>query len=73
MDRRDERASGPDMEGIPTDFDQLELSEWGLDWGDISQIREKLALTPTERLEAAQDFMNTVLRIRAQNGRRAEV
>ena len=56
------------MEGIPTDFDQLEVSEWGLDQGDISQIRDKLKLTPTERLMAAQDFMNAVIRIRAQNG-----
>ncbi|NJL28627.1 MAG: hypothetical protein HC897_12425 [Thermoanaerobaculia bacterium] len=58
----------PEMAGIPTDYDQLEVSEWGLDWSDVSQIREKLKLTPTERLKAAQDFMNTVLRIRAQNG-----
>lgn len=56
------------MEGIPTDYDQLEVSEWGLDWGDISQIRDKLKLTPTERLKTAQDFINTVIRIRAQNG-----
>lgn len=39
----------------------MELSEHGLGWGDISQLRENLKLTPTERL------MNTVLRIRAQN------
>ena len=61
------------MEGIPTDYDQLEISESGLDWGDVSQIRDKLELTPTERLMAAQELMNTVLRIRAQNGDRAEV
>ncbi len=59
------------MEGIPTDYDQLEVSEWGLDLGDIRQIRDKLELTPTERLKAAQDLMNTVIRIRAQNGDRA--
>ncbi len=59
------------MEGIPTDYDQLEVSEWGLDLGDIRQIRDKLELTPTERLTAAQDLMNTVIRIRAQNGDRA--
>ncbi len=43
---------------LPTDFDQLELSEWGLDWGDVSQIRDKLALTPTDRLREAQDFID---------------
>ncbi len=68
MDQSDDRVTDPEMEGIPTDYDQLEMSEWGLDWGDVSQIREKLKLTPTERLKAAQDFMNTVIRIRAQNG-----
>ncbi len=72
MDQRDD-TTDPEMEGIPTDYDQLEVSESGLDWGDISQIRDKLELTPTERLMAAQDFMNAVLRIRAQNGDRAEV
>ncbi len=61
------------MEDIPTDYPQLEVSESGLDWGDISQIRDKLKLTPTERLKAAQDFMNAVLRIRTQNGLRAKV
>ncbi len=55
-------------EGLPTDFDQLELSEWGLDWGDISLIRDKLAMTPTERLRAVQSFMQTVVKLR--NGRR---
>ncbi len=73
MDPRDDKATDPEMEGIPTDYDQLEVSESGLDWGDISQIRDKLELTPTERLMAAQDFINAVLRIRAQNGYRAEV
>ena len=68
MDLRDGRAKDPEMEGIPTDYDQLEVSEWGLDWGDVSQIRDKLKMTPTERLKAAQDFINTVIRIRAQNG-----
>ena len=68
MDRRADGAKDPEMEGIPTDYDQLEISEWGLDWGDVNQIREKLKLTPTERLKAAQDFINTVIRIRAQNG-----
>lgn len=73
MSQRDDGIMDPEMEGIPTDYDQLEVSEWGLDWGDISQIREKLKLTPTERLKAAQDFINTVIRIRARNGYRAPV
>ncbi len=68
MERRHDNVKDPENEGIPTDYDPLEVSQWGLDWGDVSQIREKLKLTPTERLKAAQDFMNTVLRIRAQNG-----
>jgi hypothetical protein len=55
MDRWGSGAEDPEMEGIPTDYDQLEVSEWGLDWGDVSQIRDKLRLTPTERLKAAQD------------------
>jgi hypothetical protein len=53
---------------LPGDYDELPVSEWGLDWADISQIRAKLALSPTQRLEAAQDLINTALRIRAQNG-----
>ena len=73
MNRRQDRDSDPEMAGIPTDYDQLEVSEWGLDQGDISQIRDKLKLTSTERLMAAQAFMNTVIRIRAQNGERAQV
>lgn len=39
MKPRDGRAKDPEMEGVPTDYDQLEVSEWGLDWGDVSQIR----------------------------------
>ena len=57
-------ANGAEVSG---DYDQIVTSEWGLDWSDVSQIREKLAMTPTERLQAAQDFMNIVIRIRAQN------
>ena len=63
----------PEAQGLPTDYDQMELSEWGLDWGDISLIRERLKLSPIERLKAAQDVMNTVLRIREQNGNRDQV
>jgi len=53
--------AGPDAE------DALDTSEWGLEWGDVSLIRQKLALTPTERLQAAQGLQNKVLRIRARN------
>lgn len=67
MDQRDDGVTDPEMEGIPTDYDQLEVSEYGLDWGDVSLIRDKLKRTPTERLQAAQDLMNTVIRIRTQN------
>ena len=63
----DNGVTDPEMEGIPSDYPQLAVSESGLDWGDVSQIRDKLKLTPTERLKAAQDFMNAV--IRAQNAR----
>ncbi len=58
------------MEGIPTDYADLPASEWGLDWGDISQIRKKLELTPSERLRAAHNAINAAIRIRAQNGDR---
>jgi len=50
--------------------EDLETSEWGLDFGDVDLIRRKLELTPTERLRAAQDFINRVKRIRAQNADR---
>ena len=68
MRRRDDQAQDPELERIPTDYDQLEVSECGLDLGDIQQIRARLAMTPTERLMAAQDLINSVIRIRAQNG-----
>lgn len=54
-------------EEIARDDEGLETSEWGLDWGDISLIRAKLELTPTERLLAAQELVNAALRIRARN------
>lgn len=60
----------PAAQAIQGEYEQLEASEWGLDWGDIVQIREKLELTPTERLRAAQELLNTVIRIRAQNAGR---
>jgi len=71
MDPKGDEITRTEDDGIPGEFDELEVSEWGLDWGDISQIRDKLMLTPTQRLKAAQDFMSTVISIRAQNGDRA--
>lgn len=58
------RVGEAQLQGLPTDFDQLELSEWGLDWSDIRLIRDRLALTPIERLRAAQDLMRAVFRLR---------
>jgi len=60
----------PAGQAIAGDSEELETSEWGLDWGDIAQIRHKLELTPTERLRAAQTLINTVHRIRARNAGR---
>ncbi len=68
MERWEDKRASPRMEGTCTDDSRGEQSQWGLDWSDVSQIRERLQLTPTERLRAAQNFMNTVFRIRAQNG-----
>jgi hypothetical protein len=73
MKSRGDEVMSPEPEDIPGDYDQLAVSEWGLDWGDISQIRSRLALTPTERLRAAQEFINAVIRIRAQNDHRAPI
>ena len=71
MDPPGDRVKRADSNGIPSNYDDLNMSEWGLDWADLSQIRDKLELTPTERLKSAQEFMNTVIRIRAQNADRA--
>lgn len=68
MERRNDKRASPRVEGTCTDDSRGEQSQWGLEWSDVIQIRERLQLTPTERLRAAQDFMNTALRIRAQNG-----
>ena len=57
-----------DSERAGPGYDQQEPSQWGRDWADVSQIRERLQRTPTERLRAAQNFMNTVFRRRSQNG-----
>jgi len=54
---------------LPSDFDQLTLSKWGLDWGDISLIRSKLELTPTERVRSAQSCVDSAFKLR--NARRA--
>lgn len=63
-------SSDPATQAVPGEYEELEASEWGLDWGDVVQIREKLELTPTERLRAAQELINTVIRIRARNAGR---
>ena len=68
MQRREDKRVSPRMEGTCTDDSRGEPSPWGLEWSDVIQIRERLQLTPTERLRAAQNFVNTVFRIRAQNG-----
>lgn len=52
-----------------TDSDPQEVSEWGLERGDVLLIRQRLKLTPAERLRAAQELINTALRIRARNAR----
>ena len=62
---------GPAVEGLPQDYDDLEVSEFGLDWGDISLIRAKLELSPIERLRAAQDLVGWALRTRATHKRLA--
>lgn len=69
MSRANHPSADPEMDGIPTDFEQLPPAEHGLDWGDILLIRERLAMTPTERLRAAQALINAAARIRTQNGR----
>ena len=50
----------------PIPAPQPEYSEDGV---DLSLTRWMLSLTPAERLEFAQRFVNGVLRIRALNGR----
>ncbi len=53
----------------PNDADHVKLSRWGLDWGDISLIRWKLSLTPTERVRSAQSFVDSAFKLR--NAKRA--
>jgi len=60
----------PARQALAGEHETLETSEWGLDWGDIAQIHQKLELTPTERLLAAQNLINAAIRIRARNARR---
>ncbi|MEO1366717.1 MAG: hypothetical protein AAFX50_06040, partial [Acidobacteriota bacterium] len=62
-----DKSHFPEMEGIPTSFEEMELSEHGLDLGDIAQIRECLELAPLERLRRMERLVNAVHRIRAQN------
>ncbi len=68
MERRGRKRASLRLEETCADDARNDPSPWGLEWSDVIQIRERLQLTPTERLRAAQDFMNTALRIRAQNG-----
>ncbi len=67
MERQKGKRASLRVEVTCADNARNEPSPWGLEWRDVIQIRERLQLTPTERLRAAQDFMNTVFRIRAQN------
>lgn len=60
------QESGP--KELPALFTELETSEFGLDWGDISQIQGCLNLTPTERVRRAESLINFAIRTRAQNG-----
>lgn len=62
---------GASQASLPSDFDQIGLSKWGLDWGDVSLIRWKLSLTPTERLRTAQSFVDTASKLR--NAKPAQV
>lgn len=57
-----------ELDGIPSDFETIETFASGLDWGDVCLIRERLKMSPTQRLEAAQSLMRAAARIRAQNG-----
>ncbi|MEO1086752.1 MAG: hypothetical protein AAFY88_21170 [Acidobacteriota bacterium] len=67
MAAKSEKWRFPEMEGIPTSFEDMELSEHGLDIGDIAQIEACLRLTPLERLRRMENLVNAVNRIRAQN------
>jgi hypothetical protein len=64
-----QRATHTPSDGIPSGFSDLTPSEFGLDWADIHLIRERLRLTPTERLQAAQETLNAAIRIRAHSER----
>jgi hypothetical protein len=44
-----------------------EVPEYSSDGVDLTLIRWMLLLTPAQRLEALQSFVNSVLEIRAQN------
>jgi hypothetical protein len=47
--------------------DARENSEYSADGVDITLIRWMLSLTPAERLQVLQQFVNSVEEIRAQN------
>jgi hypothetical protein len=44
-----------------------EISEYSADGVDLTLIRWMLSLTPAERLQVLQQFVNSVEEIRAQN------
>lgn len=46
---------------------EAEVSEFGLEWADVSLIRRKLELSPAERLREAQELINAAARIRGRN------
>ncbi len=49
--------------------DAEELKEYSEDGVDLTLIRSMLDLTPVERLQTLQRFLNAVLRIRALNAK----
>lgn len=51
----------------PNEPAQPKQAEYGADGVDVSLIRWMLSLTPMERLNVLQRFVNSVEEIRAQN------
>ena len=51
----------------PNEPGPLETSEYSADGIDLTLIRWMLSLTPAERLQVLQRFVNSVGEIRAQN------
>ena len=57
-----ERSESAQSEGA-----QAERPEYSSDGVDLTMIRWMLSLTPAERLQTLQRFVNSVEKIRAQN------